>query len=68
MHNPQHPCQLAYRAGRSTEIALHQLADVVWDVIERAFDNTSQTEIQDGLIRKGVAHLDHLLDGQNVRR
>lgn len=67
LRNPLHPCQHAYSAGRSTEIALYQLTHVVRDTIEakesalcallnieRAFDNMSHTEIQDAPIRMGV--------------
>ena len=67
--NPLHHCQHAYRAGRSTETALYQLTEVLRDAIETkeialcafldiegAFDNTSHTEIQDALSRKGVGN------------
>ena len=65
--NPLHPCQHAYRAGRSTDTALYQLANLLKDTaenqetalcvftdIEGCFDNTSHLAIEEALQTKRV--------------
>ena len=65
--NPLHPCQHAYRAGRSTDTALYQLTNLLKDTaennetalcvftdIEGCFDNTSHLAIEEALQTKKV--------------
>lgn len=65
---PLHPCQHAYRAGRSTDTALYQLSNLLRDAaeckdtalavfmdIEGCFDNTSHEAIVRALMTRGVA-------------
>lgn len=74
---PLHPYQHAYWAGRSTETSLHQLTDVLRDVIdtkemalfallevEGAFENTLHAEIRNARFAR-----EHpgLLNRKNVR-
>jgi hypothetical protein len=68
VHSPLHPHQHAYQAGKSTEMALHQLVvrvdrvleqqDIALGVfihIEGAFNNTSYDSITAALDRHGVS-------------
>lgn len=64
---PLHPCQHAYRAGRSTETALYQLTEIIQKTLKEketaicafldisgAFDNTSHGAVKIALERRGV--------------